>query len=166
MFGGFTARPNFGSQLFPSRTLGQFGNFSNDPDAFAFLTATGITDPTISSAIINLVISLKNFGIWTKMYAIYPMVGGTAFTNKFNLINPLDTNAAFRLNFVGGWTHSANGALPNGTNAYADTFLNPSFTLPLNSHSFGIYSRTNNISPPTVYGVLDIPSGTFFYKII
>jgi hypothetical protein len=127
-----------------------------DADAVAFLAAAGITDATITSAICTLVTSMKNNGTWTKMNAIYPMVGGTATTHKFNLKNPLDTNAAFRLNFVGGWTHSANGALPNGTNAYADSFLTPSITLSLNSHSFGIYSRTNNVTGTRIYGVYTI----------
>ena len=32
---------------------------------------------------------LKNNNLWSKMMAIYPMVGGTATSNKFNLkINP------------------------------------------------------------------------------
>jgi hypothetical protein len=83
------------------------------------------------------------------------MVGGTATTHKFNLKNPADTDAAFRLSFVGGWTHSANGALPNGTNAYANTFLNPSTNLSLNSHSFGIYSRTNDVSGTKIYGAFN-----------
>jgi hypothetical protein len=94
-----------------------------DADALAFLAAAGITDVTITSAICTLVTTMKADGTWAKCNAIYPMVGGTATTHKFNLKNPLDTNAAFRLTFTGGWTHSANGALPNGTNAYADTFL-------------------------------------------
>jgi hypothetical protein len=114
---------------------------SDDPDAQAFITAAGITDPTQQSAINILVIDLKNNGIWTKMSAIYPMVGGTATTHKFNLKNPADTDAAFRLSFVGGWTHSANGALPNGTNAYAETFC---LHTQLNSSSISFYSRTNS----------------------
>lgn len=114
-----------------------------DADAVAFLTGAGITNPTITSAICTLVSSMKADGTWAKMNAIYPMVGGTATTHKFNLKNPLDTNAAFRLSFVGGWTHSANGALPNGTNAYADTFLIPSVYLSLNSMHGSVYSRTN-----------------------
>jgi hypothetical protein len=122
-----------------------FGARAADPDALAFLTAAGITDPTITASINNLVISLKGFGIWTKLNAIYPFVGGTASTHKFNLKNPVDTNAAFRLNFVGGWTHSSNGALPNGTNAYADTFLDPSTVLPINNLSLSYYSRTQSI---------------------
>jgi hypothetical protein len=128
---------------------------SNDPDAQAFITAAGITDPTQQSAINTLVLDLKSNNIWTKMDAIYPMVGGTATTHKFNLKNPADTDAAFRLSFIGGWTHSANGALPNGTNAYANTFLNTSTNLSLNSHSFGIYSRTNDVSGTKLYGAFN-----------
>jgi hypothetical protein len=67
-------------------------------------------------------------------------VGGSATAHKFNGKNPLDTDAAFRLSFAGGWTHNANGALPNGTNAYADTFLNPSVELTQNNISIGAYS--------------------------
>jgi hypothetical protein len=114
---------------------------SNDPDAQAFITAAGITDPTQQSAINTLVLDLKSNNIWTKMNAIYPFVGGTATTHKFNLKNPADTDAAFRLSFVGGWTHSANGALPNGTNAYAETFC---LHTQLNSASISFYSRTNS----------------------
>jgi hypothetical protein len=114
-----------------------------DADAVAFLAAAGITDPTITSAICTLVSSMKADGTWAKMNAIYPMVGGTATTHKFNLKNPADTDAAFRLSFIGGWTHSANGALPNGTNAYADSFLNANTTLNLISSHISYYSRTN-----------------------
>jgi hypothetical protein len=121
-----------------------FGSSSLDTDAAAFLIAAGITDSIIVSAINTLVISMKGNNTWVKMIAIYPFVGGTATTHKFNLRNPADTNAAFRLNFVGGWTHSSNGALPNGTNAYADTFLNTSTNLTKTSAHFSNYIRTNS----------------------
>ena len=117
---------------------------SLDVDAQAFITATGITDATQITAVNNLVLGLKSNNIWAKMKAIYPFVGGTATTHKFNLKNPLDTDGAFRLSFSGGWTHSANGALPNGTNTFADTFLIPSTVLALNSKSYSIYSRTDS----------------------
>jgi hypothetical protein len=114
-----------------------------DANATAFLQVTGITDPVISSAINTLCIQLKQAGLWDSMRALYPFVGGTANTHKFNLINPQDTNAAFRLVFFGGWTHSATGAKPNGTNGYADTFLNNSTQLQQNNNSFSVYLRTN-----------------------
>ena len=115
-----------------------------DADAQAFITASGLTGATNLTAINQLVVDLKTYGIWTKMKAIYPIIGGTATTHKFNLKNPLDTDAAFRLVFNGGWTHSSNGALPNGTNAYADTFLipNTAYTVATDAH-MSFYSRTN-----------------------
>jgi hypothetical protein len=128
------------------------GGPSNTPRTSAFLTATGITDATIISALNAMDTSLISAGLLPagtgagKIKALYPIVGGTAATHKFNFVNPLDTDAAFRLVFFGGWTHSANGALPNGTNAYADTFLNPNADLPANNNGFYVYSRTNNTS--------------------
>ena len=129
-----------------------FGTSGFDSDAQAFFVATGITDPTQQSAINSLVVSLKNNSIWSKFIAIYPMVGGTSTTCKFNLINPADTNAAFRLNFVGGWTFSATGATPNGTNAYADTFIVPSTALLQNDVSMGLYSGTDITSATVAMG--------------
>ena len=85
-----------------------------DPDATAFLTAAGITDPTISSAIDTLVVDLKGYGIWSKMLAIYPFVGGTATTHKWNLKDPRDLNAAYRLSFFGTITHSSTGVKGDG----------------------------------------------------
>jgi hypothetical protein len=137
-----------------------------DYDALLFLSAASISNSTQRLAINYLTFSLKLNGLWDKLNAIYPFVGGTATTHKFNLKNPLDTNAAFRLSFVGGWTHSSNGALPNGTNAYADTFLTPSVTLSLNSNSFGIYSRTNNTSGNQIYGSYNLNVTTIQHNIV
>lgn len=93
-----------------------------DSDAQAFIAATGITDSTQQSAIGTLVTDLKGYGIWTKMQAIYPFVGGTADRHKYNLKDPRDLNAAFRLVFNGSWTHSATGATPTGGTGWANTF--------------------------------------------
>lgn len=117
-----------------------------DPDAQAFITAASITDPTQQSAINQLVVDLKGYNIWSKMKALYPFVGGTAAQHKWNLKDPRDLDAAFRLVFSGGVTHSANGALFNGTNGFADTKLASSGTLAQNSTHFSAYSRTNNAS--------------------
>ena len=123
-----------------------------DPDAQAFITAAAITDPTQQSAINTLVTDLKGYSLWTKFKAIYPIVGGAAASHKFNLKDPRDLDAAFRLHFTNAWTHSATGMTPNGASAFANTFLNTNTQLNVNSHSFGIYSRTNNTSGTQVYG--------------
>lgn len=115
-----------------------------DPDAGAFINATGIGGIQ-AVAINNLVNELKSAGLWGLMMAIYPMVGGTAFAHKFNLVNPQDTDAAFRLNFVGGWTHSASGAKPDGVaGTYADTFFNPTTHLSTTNGHISNYSFTNS----------------------
>jgi hypothetical protein len=114
-----------------------------DIDAQAFINAASITNYTQKIAINTLVISLKSYGIWTKMKAIYPIVGGNASTHKFNLKDPRDLDAAFRLTFNGGWTHSSNGALPNGSNGYANTNLIPSTSLTTMNTHISYYSRSN-----------------------
>jgi hypothetical protein len=128
---------------------------TGDPDAIAFIAAAGITDLVQKAAITTLVLQLKSDAIWSKFQAIYPLVGGTAFTHKFNLINPLDTNAAFRLLFSGGVTHNANGITGNGTNGKASTFYQPSVSATQNSASLSFYSRTNNTS-----SVVDMDTGS------
>jgi len=116
----------------------------SDPDVINFIDVTGITDSNIISAVCTLTTSLKNNGLWTKCNAIYPMVGGSPFSHKFNLKNPADTNAAFRILFSGGWVHSSDGALPNGTNSVANTYYNAITNGLQNSSHISYYSRTNS----------------------
>lgn len=122
-----------------------------DSDALAFINAIGTLTTLQQDAINQLVFDFKQYNIWTKMKAIYPFIGGTASAHKFNLKDPQDTNGAFRLTFSGGWTHSGNGALPNGSNGYANTFLTPNGNQLLTSAHFSVYSRTSAAST-TQYG--------------
>jgi hypothetical protein len=122
-----------------------------DPDAQAFITAAGITNPTQQGAINTLVVDLKGYNIWTKFKAIYPIVGGTASSHKWNLKDPRDLDAAFRLQFATGWTHSANGMTPS--NAWANTYLSPLTSLSLNSTHISYYSRTNSNATEIEIGV-------------
>ena len=115
-----------------------------DADATTFIAAAGITNLIQASAINTLVNDLKTYGLWTKMKAIYPFVGGSATSHKFNLKDPRDLDAAYRLVFNGGWVHSSTGALPNGTTGYADTKLNPNTVLTSLNQHISYYSRTNS----------------------
>ena len=115
-----------------------------DPDISNFLTAIDETpSSTIGQAITDLVVGLKTYNIWSKMKAIYPFVGGTADKHKYNLKDARDLDASFRLVFNGGWTHTSTGALPNGTNGFADTKLLPSSQLSQDSVHLSYYSRTD-----------------------
>ena len=116
---------------------------STDRDALAFLEAAQIYNTNQQRAIVNLVRSLKRVGLWSKIKAIYPFVGGTATSHKWNLKDPRDADAAFRLTFSGGWTHSSNGADPNGTNAWAQTNFKPADNMTNSSAHGSIYVRQN-----------------------
>ncbi|RZK12918.1 MAG: hypothetical protein EOO46_01400 [Flavobacterium sp.] len=112
----------------------------------AFFAATGISDDSVKNAVNQLVIDLKTNSLWAKGKLINPIAGGSAATHKFNLKDPQDTDAAYRLNFLGTITHSSNGMLPNGSTGYANTFLNPNTVFPSTGlMSIGIYSRTNTL---------------------
>ena len=120
----------------------------SDVDAISFITAAGITNGTQVYAIDYLVTSLKANNLWTKFIALYPFVGGTAESHKYNLINPTDSDAAYRLTFVKGagvdFVHSATGVQPNGSTNYANTHLTFSnvFSDVFSNH-LSYYSTTN-----------------------
>ena len=124
-----------------------------DPDAQAFITAAAITDATQITAVNQLVLAVKGYGLWNKLMALYPFVGGTAFSHKFNLKNPVDTDLGFRIIFNGGWTHSSTGILPNGVTAWGDTKFRPNNFYTnwnpadhLDDIHIAYYSRTDAIS--------------------
>jgi hypothetical protein len=138
-----------------------------DSNAQAFITTAGITDPTQQTAINTLVVGLKADSLWTKMLAVYPFVGGTATTCKFNLKNPLDTDGAFRLHFSGSWIHTPSGSKPDGATAYANTYFIPSTSWTLNNGSVSAYSRTNNVELSSViYGTKGPQFNSAVYAVI
>ena len=140
---------------------------SFDADALAFITAASITDNTQKTAVNTLVTDLKGYNIWTKMKAIYPFVGGSATSHKYNLKDPRDLDAAFRLVFSGGWTHSSTGALPNGTTGYADTKYSPFVNGQLNSAHIAYYSRTNTVTSNAIdIGCLSGAPGNYHHMHI
>ena len=126
---------------------------SGDADALAFFTAAGITDTTQKSAVNTLVTDLKAANIWTKMKALYPFVGGSATSHKFNLKDPRDLDAAFRIFWAGGVTHSSNGVQFGGVNGYADTRLNANSSMSINDFHISVYSRTNTAVNAYEFGV-------------
>lgn len=137
-----------------------------DPDAQAFFTAAGITNVTQKGAVNGLVQALKGYSLWTKMKAIYPFVGGTATTHKFNLKNPADTDGAFRIVFNGGVTHSANGVQFDGSTGYGDTKFSISDFASTTNLSYGVYIRTQGTANAFDMGVYDFVGLVSAYNFI
>jgi hypothetical protein len=109
-----------------------------DVDAQVFIQTASITDNTQKEAINKLVTDLKSYGVWTKMKAIYPFVGGTATSHSYNLKNI----SQYQITWFGGMTHNTNGIIGNGTNAYGNTGLSNN-TMSQTSLHLSIYSKTN-----------------------
>jgi len=130
----------------------------SDSNARTFISATGITDSTQQSAINQFVLDLKainsiqsNFVNFTTpsssvIKALYPFVGGSTTSHKFNLINPADSDSAFRLTFYGTITHDSLGVKGDGTSGYFDTHLVPSIDLDVNSAFISHYGMGGPIT--------------------
>jgi len=136
------------------------GAGAGDADADAFISAAGITDSTQQSAIQTLVTSLKTNSLWTKMQAIYPMVGGSAASHKWNLKDPRDLAAAFRLGFNGTLTHSASGVQGDGSTGYAETFFNGSTNLASASDAHLSFYQLENDTAGTSNTKLGLANGS------
>lgn len=92
--------------------------------------------------------------IWDNSYAIYPFAGTTAFKHKYNWKDLRNSDAAFRLSFLGGgWVHSKTGAKPNGTTSYAITHFNANL---LNSASEGLFIAINRHELTAGIGMEDL----------
>jgi hypothetical protein len=119
------------------------------PLATAFIAASGVTGSSIVTALQNLETDLNTYGLTSKMIALYPLVGGTIGTVKYNFMNPADTDAAFRLTVVGNVNIASNGIsgsnydLGAGFNNGFNTNMTPSVDLTNNDNHMCFYSRTN-----------------------
>lgn len=123
---------------------GSYTSFVYDADALLYFAAnSAITLDADKLAIDTFYKGLKSDGVYTKMKAMYFPKWSSAANNKWNLVNPVDSDAAHRLTFTGGWTHASTGITGNGVNAYANTYFVPSAHHTLSSAHISIYSRTN-----------------------
>lgn len=118
---------------------------SFDSDAQAYFTAVeggGYTFATGEKNAINtFVVGLKADSLWTPCVALYPMIGSTYGSMKWNLKNPLNTDGAYRLEEIGTPLYTANGAKCEVGEA-----LNTNFELSgliVSGNAIGIYIRDN-----------------------
>lgn len=156
----------------------EYEGYESEAKAF-FAVNTGL-NTTQKDAVNQLILDLKEANLWSRMKAIYPVVGGTADAHKWNLINPADSNAAFRIVWNGTVSHSGTGFTPNGTNGYGNTFFNVSdarnggapftnFTDPDKFH-VSYYSRTNTAPGSGDYALFGAARSSFnllfeFYNV-
>ena len=98
-----------------------FGGGGIDPNAQAYITAAGITDPTEQAAVIQLVSDLKGTGsttnntdVWTGLDAIYPTSPTSLAAAEYNLKDP----ATYQITWYNSPTHSSAGVAFNARGIY------------------------------------------------
>ena len=132
-------------------------------EAKAFIQSTGLTDETQMKAVGTLVFDLKNYNLWDKMKAIYPMVGQPDVSSsfEFNLKNPNQ----FRGTFTSGWIFASTGVKGNGSSTYFDTNFNLFNNLSADNNNVTIYSRSNFNSTSTDYIGGDFAGAKHFIQL-
>ena len=114
-----------------------------DPDATAYINAVLAAGGTLTGlnedAIDAFFVATKAAGVYSKMYRIYPFLGGVAASNKINAISPATND----LTFEGTWTQDSSGSQGDGSTGYANTHFNPFVSASSSNLAWGWY---NNIS--------------------
>jgi len=110
-----------------------------DNNVNAFVSSTGITNQVQINALNYLSFNLKTAALWTKLHALWPIIGDTAAQHSYNLVNP----ALYQLTYSGGITHAVTGIKGNGSTGFANTNFAPSTISGIqNNAAFGHYVRT------------------------
>ena len=123
---------------------GSSTGISYDSNAKIFIDSSGITDTAQRTAVNNFCKQLKDASLWSKFIAIYPMIGGSATSTKWNLKDPRDLDAAYRLTFYGSPVFASTGILFPSVNEFADTHLADSAIGVTTDAAISYYSRTQN----------------------
>lgn len=142
------------------------------PETIAYMTAVGIPDDANASiyGVTNnavwlawdaFFVTLKGAGLLSKHYYIRGMTGAVAnaANYKFNAINPVDADAAYRAVYYGGVTFSATGTHGNGTNGYANSFFNDQ-TAGVATDNFGMTSYLRAVGSNSGFIMGSVGSGT------
>lgn len=136
-----------------------------DTDVIAYMTATGIpndgtvyyggtlqqlTGAQIWQNVNDLIVGLKGDGTYAKLIALYPQVGDTEFSQKWNAIDPRDLDAAHRLTYHGtGGFVDQNGAHFTGAN-----YINSHFAPTTITDGFFVGATQRNSKSGVIFGTV------------
>jgi hypothetical protein len=102
------------------------GGFAYDSDAASFFSREAAAGYTLSAsektAVNNFISALKTASVYSKIYEMFLLIGGTSATHALGFKGVKD------ITFVGSPTHNSSGVTTNGTTQYGDTgILNSAF---------------------------------------
>lgn len=139
---------------------------SLDVEAKRFLDSAVITNTAVRQAVSDYVTAGKAHGWWQAFQdrsvspnggkAIYPCISDVTGNNtaslvqmKWNLLNPVNADSAFRLTYNSNSQTGDPTASPSGLTfapgvSWANTYLKPASKLSVNSQSIGYYSTSTS----------------------
>ena len=144
----------------------QAGGGGGDIDATAYInaviTAGGSFSGVEETAIDTFYVNLKSSGIYNKLFAMYPYMGGTSTSNAINATNP----GTYDLAFNGTWAHSVSGSYttPANTN-YGETSYNVLTNSVYTTASFSLGYQINNPITSTPYCYMGVGSGASYLLV-
>ncbi|MDQ1085641.1 SGNH/GDSL hydrolase family protein [Siphonobacter sp. SORGH_AS_1065] len=132
-----------------------------EPEALAYFEADGVQTLKTKESLDNLIKRLKINNLWNDLKALWV---GAGYTRRFNVKNPQDTDAAYRLTFPNGVGNSGvDDAMYFSGNRYANTHL-PLNALDANNYCLFAYvknrANTEANATGTILGAGDT-KGTF-----
>lgn len=117
-----------------------------DSDVSTWATASGVTDSTYIGHLSTFVQALKTAGIFSTHFDfLHVLCGGDANKTKLSLINPTDSDGAYRLTFVNSPTFAATGITGDGSTNYINShWIGASSSKATdNDYHIAVYSRTS-----------------------
>ena len=137
-----------------------------DPVAQALITAGNYTNSGVKADIDWFIKSLKSNSLYNsdlKVMHLFITDSDTSATQlsqfKWNALNPLDTNAAFRLTPFNTPTTNKLGTSGNGTTQYWESYFNFNTVMSANVNNMGIMHNYLDSVNAGVCGVLDTTTG-------
>lgn len=101
---------------------------------------------TEKSAWNQFVISAKANGYYSKLLAVYPILGSSATQHAWNAITPSD----FKLTYSGTVTHTSQYMVGDGTTGFANTQFQMSTQIPSGLGGIGVWIKNNTGAGATV----------------
>lgn len=137
----------------PTAFLGEsITGISYDSSSIAFFERADITDTQLKDAVNDLVVDLKNEGLWTKMYCIYPFVtdkstsSGSLVQFQVNLVNTASYSGGGSSSFVNGESQTQDKSgfkAGQSTTTYMRTGLIPSTVIGDSKNPYHVSLYTN-----------------------
>lgn len=119
-------------------------------NANQMIVNANITGQTQQVALRFLEVRMKQTGLWDKFHCIYPMIGGTVNTHKWNLKDVRDTNDAYRLTLTTTHTDTFSGS----SSTWKTHYIVPT----LNDCHFSYFSMNDTGNNTLDFGALWAPT--------